>query len=150
MVTIGMSFTGGSGQIQVFDPATLFRVLWRTSARPNDGETKHFSRSSSATSSRWRNSSSSSSSEVPTRNRTFPLFPSTGMIRNQKSDELLAALREETEMERAKQLPSFYIRRGVLGLEKRSKKQQWILSTTNKHRMYLASKNQRPSFFGTP
>ena len=82
MVTIGMSFTGGSGQIQVFDPATLFRVLWRTSARPNDGETKHFSRSSSATSSRWRNSSSSSSSEVPTRHRTFPRFPSRGIAKS--------------------------------------------------------------------
>ena len=133
-----MSLTGGSGQIQVLVPATLFRVLWGCSGvdelRPNDGETMHFWRSCSATKSSCRNSSSSSSSEVPIRHRTFPRFPSRGMIRNQKVDELLAALREETEMERAKQLPSFYIRRGVLGLEKRSKKQQWILSTTNKHK----------------
>ncbi len=53
----------------------------------------------------------------------FHVFPAEA-LRNQILDELLAALREETEMERAKQLPSFYIRRGVLGLEKRSKKQQ--------------------------
>lgn len=53
----------------------------------------------------------------------FHVFPAEA-LRKQILDELLAALREETEMERAKQLPSFYIRRGVLGLEKRSKKQQ--------------------------
>ena len=45
-------------------------------------------------------------------------------LRNQIVDKLLAAFRDQTEMERANQLPSFYIRRGVLGLEKRSKKQQ--------------------------
>jgi len=82
-----MSLTGGSGQIQVLVPATLFRVLWGCSGvdelRPNDGETMHFWRSCSATKSSCRNSSSSSSSEVPIRHRTFPRFPSRGM---QKSD----------------------------------------------------------------
>ena len=80
-----MSFTGGSGQIQVLVPATLFRVLWGCSGvdelRPNDGETMHFSRSCSATKSSWRNSSSSSS-EVPTRHRTFPRFPSRGIAKS--------------------------------------------------------------------
>jgi hypothetical protein len=53
-------------------------------------------------------------------------------LQNQKVNELLAALREQTEMERVNQLPSFYIRRGVLGLVKRSKR--W---KTNNNEYYL-------------
>ncbi len=122
--------------VQVFVPATLFRVLWGCSGvdelRPNDAETMHFSRIWSATSSRWQNLSSSSSSEVSTRK-----WSTCGVERRNGNGKSQSAT-----------LILYQTRR--FGAWKKVEEKTTMNIIYNKHKMYLTSKNQRPSFFGTP